>query len=169
MAEIVKRTVIYEGLFIEECYDEMAPRRRSLLDNYTLENEIAHKHVTVAYKPTTTHENFYGCHVYAILRGYGNDGKNEGYLVEIIPSVYDWGVWTQDNKEELCDLLYNIDTPHITVSISSNGRPVDTKYLNFEDLPFEKLDVVELRFGAYISTEYSDGSCRYSYLLYNGL
>lgn len=85
--KIIKRTVIYEGLFVYE-YDNMAEGcllKGTPFDCASLENPINHPHVTVSYRPTEDHSDLYGVYAYVIVKAYGNDGVNEGWLVDIIP------------------------------------------------------------------------------------
>lgn len=155
--QIVKRTVIYEGLFDNRVFysEEDNMRVASQIDDYRLENPIARPHITVAYKPEVVHNNLYGANAYAILRGYGNDGNNEGYSVEL---VQDCRMRTKDYQKEFSELISSIEKPHITISVSSEGTPLDTKYLEFKALPFERVEILPVRFGAYIRIDYDDGN-----------
>lgn len=159
--QIVKRTVIYEGLFVFE-WDDMYEgqlRKETPFECATLDNPINNPHVTVAYRPAIEHKDFYGSWVYAIVRGYGNDGINEGYLVELLPQKGSRNI-------EFCKLLCDIKVPHITLSVSDDGKPVDTSKLKFERLPMNEQFVLECKFGAFVVEEYEDGTKETRYNMY---
>ena len=160
--QIVKRTVIYEGLFVLEHYNDIenggfdGTRIKTEPFRYSsLNNPICYPHVTVAYKPEVTHEELYGTEISIIVKGYGNDGINEGYLVEFVPY---FATTKGDKFSKLCELLSNIEIPHITISISDEGKPVNTSKLKFEKLPMDKQFVLDGEFGAFVEEEYSDGT-----------
>ena len=164
--QVIKRTVIYEGLFVYEWNDvcEGMVRQETPFECATLENPINNPHITVVYRPAIDHNDFYGADVYAVVRGYGNDGINEGYLVELIP-----GDGKKARNIEFCKLLCDIKTPHITLSVSNDGKPVDTNKLTFETLPMNEQFVLECRFGAFVVTEYEDGTKETGYHMYRFL
>ena len=121
--KVLERRVLYAGLFVnpEELYGTIPP---------TLERSIEHPHVTTSYKPGVGqfHLEQLGSGARVIAIGYGNNGKNEGLLVKV----------EADDPviQEACDAL---ETPHITLSVSRDGRPKDTAFLKFTPLekPFE--------------------------------
>ncbi len=123
-AELIRQQVLYEGLFVnkDELHQKIQPR---------LEKPIERPHVTTFYRPNETRQlnlDSLGSGARIIAIGYGNDGKNEGLLVRVEaddPAI-----------QEACDAL---ETPHITLSVSRDGRPVNTAYLDFTPLeePFE--------------------------------
>lgn len=115
--EIVKRTVIYEGLFIFEIdeYDEY---------------------------PSATQRT-------APL-------NNEGYSVELIPREWSWGN-SGSKFDDFCS-LFAAEEYHLTLSVSEDGRPVDTGKLKFSALPINRRKVYECRFGAFVENQFSDGS-----------
>ena len=62
--------------------------------------------------------------------GEGNDGKNQGFEVEI-PDVKIKG-------KKLQDLYNGAKVPHITLSLSSEGKAVKTAFLDFKPItPFK--------------------------------
>lgn len=167
--EVVKKKVIYEGFFVKTSYfdDEYEIKRDTKITRPTLEFPTTNPHVTVVYAPETTHEDLYGFKAYVILRGYGNDGQNEGYKVEIIPDkmVMDYSVFYHyEEREAIIKLLSSIETPHITVSISEESKPKYTKDLKFKDLSIGEIEVLEARFGAFVYVEYADGSHENKYV-----
>ena len=88
--------------------------------------------------------------------GYGNDGKNEGLLVELV------SVEIPDINDIFCDvhemylLAKSIPVPHITLSVSKDGKPVDTGKLNFDQpIPDEFKDQIIIgTFGGFINKPY---------------
>lgn len=117
--------VIYEGFFVINNLDS------------TLKKDIELKHITTEFKPNKTHEHLYG--QYATFRaiGYGNDGINEGLKVEMVSC----------ENEELKQLFDNIEIPHITLSVSSKGKPINTKNLDFNQ---DSNIIIKCKFGAFI-------------------
>ena len=176
----IKRTVIYEGLFVMcEDYDEeyrgMVPQIYPI-GKCSLACGITHPHITVAYKPKTPHKELYGCEVYAVVNGYACNGINEGYKARIIPRgihagsgmvslgepVADYAV----KDRAIIDLVKNIKVPHITSSISPDGFPKDTVNLDFEYLPIEEQFIIQCKYGAFVEIEYDDGSKETEYDYY---
>ena len=122
-AELTSQKVVFAGLFVdpEKLHDKAKPR---------LERVIKNPHVTTSFKPGARQLNLdeLGTGARIIATGYGNDGKNEGLLVKIEaddPAI-----------QEACDALKK---PHITLSVSKDGSPVDTSRIKFVPLekPFE--------------------------------
>lgn len=91
-----------------------------------LENDIELKHVTTEFRPKVTHEEFYGSTAVFEVIGYGNDSINEGYLVKPISG-------------DAIGLLDSVEVPHITLSVSTEGKPVNTKNLDFH--PCERFQI----------------------------
>ena len=91
-----------------------------------LSRTILHPHVTFVYRPDTVPEALFGLPVTVKAVGYGNDGENEGLLVEF-----------SDLPEDLAPLAARIPVPHITLSVSETGKPVNSRYLSFRSIdPF---------------------------------
>lgn len=100
-----------------------------------LEKRVRFPHVTVRYEPDEVPDALIGEKVKIRVTGYGNDGTNEGLLVEIVSS-----------SEDLRALLDLIPRPHITLSLSREGKAVNTALLDFGPAePFE----MEAVFGAW--------------------
>lgn len=104
--------MIYEAFFLD--YD-LEP---------LLENDIQYKHVTTEFKPAKTHENLYGERAWFKIIGYACDGDNEAYKVELFHC----------DNDELKELYKKIDIPHITISVSKTGKPVNSRYLEFKEI-----------------------------------
>lgn len=109
----------------------------------TLKQDIRDKHITTEYQPAITHESLYGAKCRFRVSGYGIDEENEGLLVYLV-SVDVHDMKDRENKaNELTDLYKSIGKPHITLSISQDGKPVNTKTLNFsENIPKQYKDLV---------------------------
>lgn len=122
-AELVRQRTLYTGLFVnpEELYQKISP---------TLENPIKHPHITMNFKPSIDelHLDKLGNEIKIRAIGYGNDGKNEGLLVE-----------AETNDPVIKQAFDALNTPHITLSTSRDGRAKDTANLKFKPLetPFE--------------------------------
>lgn len=90
----------------------------------TLENIVRYPHVTLLYnqlerKSVPEMGNEYEI----IIIGHGIDTNNQGFLVKLPNSLKKY--LNKDSK------------PHITVSLSSDGKAVDTKKLTFQKItPF---------------------------------
>ena len=103
--------IYYEGFFILNDLDSK------------LAKPIQYKHATTEYRPKELHTHFYGKTANFAIIGYGCDGVNEGYKVALLSC----------EDEELEKLYSNIPVPHITLSVSSEGKAKDTRNLNFKD------------------------------------
>lgn len=116
----------YVGCFVEP---DMLREKLASLPRVSLSKPILTPHVTVAYRPTAVDRSLFGTKVGIRVIGYGRDVDNEGLLVELS---------TQEAR--LKELLQAIEVPHITLSISQTGKPVNTKNLQFTAVePFELL------------------------------
>ena len=106
------------------------------LHRIELERPILFPHITFAYRPETVDECLFGERLSVRAIGYGCDGENEGLLVE---------VYAKSNA--LCSMIKQIPLPHITLSVSKTGEPINTRYLRFKEIvPFEFTAV----FGGYL-------------------
>lgn len=87
---------------------------------------IAHPHVTFAYRPECVDTALFGEEVALTVTGYGNDGVNEGLLVEV-----------HTKNAVLRRMADGIAVPHITLSLGEKGEAVDTAKLKFSPIaPF---------------------------------
>ena len=117
--------IVYEGFFVQGSLDS------------TLSKDIEYKHITTEFRPAITHEHLYGQQAKFIVTGYGNDEVNEGYTVEMVSC----------DSDELRELYENIALPHITLSTAAEGKPANTKNIEFE--PTEEFTILT-KFGGYI-------------------
>ena len=123
--------IIYEGFFIT---DELHGK---------LEKDIQFKHITTEFRPKVTHEHLYGIEAGFVVIGYANDNNNEGLYISKMTS----------SDKELENLFNNIKVPHITLSISATGKPVDTAKLNFSQLNYNDYYMVWGKFGGFNGKE----------------
>lgn len=97
---------------------------------------IASPHVTFVFEPDKVDESLFGEKIRIRATGYGNNGINEGLKVEL---------YSENNK--LVEMIKNIQVPHITLSVSEDGKSYDTRFLEFHPIePFE----LEGIFGGYM-------------------
>ena len=128
----MEHSFIYVGCFItEKDFTEILQR----LPDGRLERLIENPHITFAYRPEKVDESLFGEEIKITVVGYGNDGENEGVKVELFTK-----------STILQDMIGDISVPHITISVSKKGKPVNTKQLNFRAVnPFE----IYGKFGGY--------------------
>lgn len=110
--------VLYWGLFFDEVQFES--ETYSKVRSKVLENEVKDKHVTCGFKKGFPLKHREGDQVKVHVIGYGSDGMNEGFLVEIL-------------DDEVNSHYKGADQKHITLSLDPCGRAVDTANLKFED------------------------------------
>lgn len=119
-AEQIRPRAFFSGLFInpKEIYSKIQP---------TLAKAVKHPHVTTAFRPNSSQllleQIGSSAEIYAV--GYGNDGQNEGLLVEVKAE--------DPEVQAACDAL---ETPHITLSTSRKGQAKNTAFLEF--IPLEE-------------------------------
>lgn len=131
-AEFTYAEFTYIGCFFD--HDE-AEKLRAHRAGKALDKQIASLHITFEYGPEDMRTRLFGKEVTVRVVGYGNNGKNEGYLVEI-----------SSGDEEVKALADKIALPHITLSRALDASSVDTKDLDFAEIePFS----VTGRFGGY--------------------
>lgn len=129
LAEYAKDQIIYAGLFVDPkgLYDKFPP---------TLSHKIRDPHVTTAFRPGAEKLLLDSLGSNASIRaiGYGNDGQNEGLLVEVIaddPAIQK----VIDERAEPDETGTMRSFPvHITLSIADGAEAVNTRNLNFEPL-----------------------------------
>lgn len=127
---------IYVGCFIKEKeFTEILQR----VPGKRLERLIEHPHITFVYEPEKVDESLFGEEIKIRVVGYGNDGENEGVKVELFTK-----------STILQDMIGDISVPHITISVSKEGKSVNTNQLNFHTIdPFE----ISGKFGGYAQWE----------------
>lgn len=120
---------IYEGFFFE---NEFSGNQFV----GSLDRTIKNQHITTAFKPEVPNADLYGEYADFQIIGYGNDGKNEGFEVKLV----------RCDNIDLVNIYDKIAVPHITVSVSKDGKPVDTAKLKFHGF-YGK--TITLKFGAF--------------------
>lgn len=118
-------SVVYEAFFVQGSLDSK------------LAKDIEFKHITTEFKPAKSHEHLYGQQATFVVTGYGNDEVNEGYKVKLVSC----------ESDELRDLYEAIPIPHITLSVSPEGKAVNTKNLDFG--PTDEFTVLT-KFGGFL-------------------
>ena len=109
---------IYTGVFFD--YNEL----QALVDKITqtrLFRSINNPHVTFAFRPSRINPALLGQKAEFEIIGYACDGKNQGLQVTMRVS----------GSTELYQEFRLIENPHITVSVSEDGKPVDTGKMTF--------------------------------------
>ena len=116
--ELMREKVLYAGIFLEpESLYSKAPA--------TLARRITQPHITTGFRPGAEqlHLGQLGSSAKIIAVGYGNDGKNEGLLVQIEAE--------DPEIQAACDAL---EKPHITLSIAKGAAAKNTANLEFAPL-----------------------------------
>lgn len=120
-----KIDVAYTGVFFEkESFYTLVSEK---LSGSRLHQDVLYPHVTFQYMPLIIPEDLFEEKAEFKVVGYGNDGLNEGLLVE----------W-QAGAPQLKQLYDEIKIPHITLSYAEDGSAVNTRYLDFKPIiPFD--------------------------------
>lgn len=111
---------VYTGCFVSQ---EELLRAADVPSAERLENLIPQPHVTFQYRPGAVDTSLFGKRVGIRAVGYGNDGTNEGLQVEL-----------SSEDPVLRRMIADIPTPHITISVSGTGKPVNTRHLTFQPI-----------------------------------
>ena len=132
----VKKLKGYQGIFFtKEVEEELVSLQGEQLENITKD-----KHVTFKFGDTEKYsDELIGVDIPVKLVGYACDGKNSGFQV-LLP-------------KELEAYYKNKNRPHVTVSLSNEGKAIDTGLLAFE--PIDEIEIVG-RLGYFI---YGKGVC----------
>lgn len=131
----------YVGFFVDRfALDDILQQIRG--DN-GLCRSIQCPHITTEYRPVEINPNLFGSSVSVVIDGYGKNETNEGFRVCLQsddPSV----------QAEIDKIAQKGSIPHITTSVSEDGKPVNTRYLDFESI---EPVVIEGTFGGFVSNE----------------
>ena len=123
--------VIYEGFFLN-CNITGA-----------LEKDVKYKHMTTEFRPKESHEDLYGEFVVLHASKYSIDIYNEGYYIDRIVT----------NNDELKKIFNEVSIPHVTLSTSVDGKPVDTAKLDFDKgIPIDIY--LPAKYGCFTGIEY---------------
>ena len=137
----------YTGCFLNEAASlELKKHRRGR----SLSKENTDFHMTIQFSPQNVDERYFGEQIKLNIIGYGSSKDNEGFLVEAFSK--------SENVQRLIDL---VEVPHVTMSVSENGRHHNTQFLSFQDIePFEVI-------GIYGGCVLMDDNTRHIVLQYN--
>ena len=144
----------YEGIFFEgETVDFIHSLEKEQLP--IINDEI---HCTFKYHPSENEifDNLVGKEIQVLLIGYGYDGKNSGFELQLPSEIMQYYInYDEENPQKL-------KIPHITASLAEGAKASKTKNLHFEPLP--KPVAITGKFGYWIK----DNECEYlSYDPYN--
>lgn len=127
-------SALWFGLFISD--EEL---EQEILNTAVLDNPVAHPHITFGFK-TGVPSGIDWNEIYEVdFTGYGNDGGNEGYEA-VVPA-------------SLEDFYMGANTCHMTISTADGASPVDTAFIEFEDLEDERFSL-PMKFGYYAYGKY---------------
>ena len=113
---------IYIGIFVD--YDTL---QKFVNDNITkdrLSRVIEKPHVTFAFRPKEYNPDLIGKLVMLKVVGYACDSKNQGLQV----------MMEETSNPEILAEFKKIKNPHITLSTSADGKPVDTGKMKFKPI-----------------------------------
>ena len=139
--------VIYYGVF----FDEEESKKLYALDETPLERLSKDLHVTFRYFPFLNERinDVVGKEVNLKIIAKGNDGRNSGLLVEIPESYKKYYRHRYKKDGQIIRII-----PHITLSLSNDSTPKETRNINFT--PIDEPVEVKGKFGYYVS-KYIDG------------
>lgn len=125
----------FQGIFLEKEIEQQL----IALQKKGLDSNIENMHITFKFGDTEKYpEELIGREFEIKITGYGSDGKNSGFSVEL--------------PEELRRYYKSSSIPHITVSIGEvdgvKGKPVDTAKLDFK--PLDKPVQIKGKLGYFI-------------------
>ena len=129
------KNVKYSGCFIDKNELEIATCG---VERSPLAVTIGAPHVTFEYKPKSVNSKLIGQKIDVVAVGYGVDCENEALLVELT-----------DIPDGLEAQAREIAVPHITLTVSESGEPVNSKYLSF--VPIEPVPLTAT-FGVMLET-----------------
>lgn len=133
--------VHYLALFVDkECLERAVgsiDRSQGSLDKKAIDSP----HVTLAYKPLSSEvpRELFGKEFTLVIDGYGYDAENEGLSVKLQPDV-GAADFDKESFETVQKILDDRGVkPHITLSVSKDGKAVNTKNLRFD--PVEPISI----------------------------
>lgn len=134
----------YEAIFLDEESVKLIHR----LEENKLDRVNDEIHLTLKYKPNDNEifNDIVGQEFEMYLIGYGNDGNNSGFEIELSENLKPYYINYDETNTNI------LKKPHITASLSEEAEAVNTKNLDFKNLPQKY--TVKGRFGFWI--EYDD-------------
>lgn len=128
--------MIYAGIFFDKNeIEKITPNK--------LEKEIQFPHITFKFRPNIEEQEIFKTlvneEVDVYIYNFKMDEENAGFYVAKI----------ETNNKTIQDLFFEIPCPHITTSVSENGKPVNTYKLFDKDCAVEKeiFHVIKGKFG----------------------
>lgn len=133
----------YEAIFLDEESVKLIHR----LEEKKLDRVNDEIHLTLKYKPNDNEifNDIVGQEFEMYLIGYGNDGNNSGFEIELSENLKPYYI----NYDEINTNI--LKKPHITASLSEEAEAVNTKNLDFKKLPQKY--TVKGRFGFWIEDD----------------
>lgn len=117
----------YEAIFLDKDSIKLIQN----LETNKLERVNDEIHLTLKYKPNDNEifNEIVGKEFELYLIGYGNDGENAGFEVELSEELKPYYInYDEDDNSK-------IKIPHITSSLADNAKAMNTKNLVFNKLP----------------------------------
>lgn len=117
----------YEAIFL----DKESIKLIHKLETNKLDRINDEIHLTLKYKPNKNEifNDIIGKEFTMYLIGYGNDGNNSGFEVELTKELKPYYINYDETNTSV------LKKPHITASLSNDAEAVNTKKLNFHKLP----------------------------------
>lgn len=135
--------VCYEGIFFDEDTSELI---HSLEKNRLSEvNDVLHCTFKFLPKVDEIFDDIVGQEFELFLLGYGNDGQNSGFEVQLSEKLVPYYINYEEGNPDI------LKVPHITTSLAKHAKPVNTKNLHFE--PLDKPIKIIGRFGYWIKNQ----------------
>ncbi len=134
--------VIYEGIF----FDEAETKKIREKEKIHLEVPYPDVHCTFKFKPHSEElfDELLNKEFELTLIGYACDGENSGFEVQIPDELKKYYI-SRDLKRGVPI------TPHITISLGLNAKPVNTKNLDF--IPLDEPIHVKGKFGYWVADD----------------
>lgn len=130
--------VDYEGIF----FDDEEVKKIQKYESHRLKNIHEKIHCTFVYRPSNDelYDELLNKEIDVYLISYGYSKNNSGFEIEIDSKYMKYYNNLDSNN--------NIKKPHITASISDNGKSKNTDKLNF--VPLEKKVKIKGKFGYWV-------------------
>ena len=117
----------YEAIFLDDKSVDLI-KKLEINKLSRVNDEI---HLTLKYKPNKDEifNEVVGQEFELYLIGYGNDGNNSGFEIELSEPLKKYYINYDENDSSL------LKTPHVTSSLADEAEAVNTKNLTFNPLP----------------------------------
>lgn len=116
----------YEGIFFDSDTEQLI----HLLEKPRLDVVNDEIHCTFKYHPNNEEifDELVGQEIEVLIVGYGNDGKNSGFEIQLPDDIMPYYINYGDNEQG------ELIKPHITTSLAIGAKAANTKNLNFKKL-----------------------------------